>query len=141
MKGSDLLIPLTGDEHEVAIDTEINPSANSKLMGLYESNGMLCTQCEAEGFRRITFFPDRPDVLSRYRVRMDADEARFPVLLTNGNPVATRQGGRRPPLGRMGRSVPQAVLSVRARCRRPEAEPRQLHDDVRPQGRPRHLGA
>ena len=89
MKGSDLLIPLKGESHEVAIDTEINPAANSKLMGLYESGGMLCTQCEAEGFRRITFFPDRPDVLSRYRVRMDADEARFPVLLTNGNPVAS----------------------------------------------------
>jgi aminopeptidase N len=57
-------------------------------MGLYASGGMLCTQCEAEGFRRITFFPDRPDVLSRYRVRMEADEARFPILLTNGNPVA-----------------------------------------------------
>ncbi len=65
-------------------------------MGLYASGGMLCTQCEAEGFRRITFFPDRPDVLSRYRVRMDADEARFPVLLTNGNPVASGkcEGGR-----------------------------------------------
>ena len=61
-------------------------------MGLYESGGMLCTQCEAEGFRRITFFPDRPDVLSRYRVRMDADEARFPILLTNGNPVASGKG-------------------------------------------------
>ncbi|HEY6072238.1 MAG TPA: aminopeptidase N, partial [Anaerolineales bacterium] len=89
MKGDDLLIPLAGDAHEVAIDTEINPFANSKLMGLYASNGMLCTQCEAEGFRRITFFPDRPDVLSRYKVRMEADEAQFPVLLTNGNPVET----------------------------------------------------
>ncbi|HJR82402.1 MAG TPA: M1 family aminopeptidase, partial [Sphingomicrobium sp.] len=96
MEGGDLLIPLQGDTHEVAIDTEIDPSANSKLMGLYASNGMLCTQCEAEGFRRITFFPDRPDVLSRYRVRMEADEARFPILLTNGNPVASGKldGGR-----------------------------------------------
>ena len=96
MKGDDLLIPLAGDAHEVAIDTEINPFANSKLMGLYASNGMLCTQCEAEGFRRITFFPDRPDVLSRYKVRMEADEAQFPVLLTNGNPVETgkSEGGR-----------------------------------------------
>jgi hypothetical protein len=47
---------------------------------------MLCTQCEAEGFRRITFFPDRPDVLSRYKVKMTADKARFPVLLANGDP-------------------------------------------------------
>ncbi|MGC9582149.1 UNVERIFIED_CONTAM: aminopeptidase N, partial [Salmonella enterica subsp. enterica serovar Typhimurium] len=58
------------------------------LMGLYASGGNLCTQCEAEGFRRITFFPDRPDVLSVYRVRMTADAQRFPVLLANGDPVA-----------------------------------------------------
>ena len=54
--------------------------------------GILCTQCESEGFRRITFLPDRPDVLSRYRVRMSADEARFPVLLANGNNVASGDG-------------------------------------------------
>jgi aminopeptidase N len=56
-------------------------------MGLYASNGMLCTQCEAEGFRRITFFPDRPDVLSKYRVRMEGDATAFPVLLSNGNRI------------------------------------------------------
>ncbi len=89
MEGGDLLIPLDRDKHEIGIDTEINPAANSKLMGLYASSGMLCTQCEAQGFRRITFFPDRPDVLSKYRVRMEADAARFPVLLSNGNPVAS----------------------------------------------------
>jgi aminopeptidase N len=89
MDGPDLLIPLAGGRHEIAIDTEINPAANRKLMGLYASNGMLCTQCEAQGFRRITFFPDRPDVLSKYRVRMEADKAQFPILLTNGNCVAS----------------------------------------------------
>src|SRR6185503_181923 len=57
------------------------------LMGLYASSGLLCTQCEAQGFLRITFFPDRPDVLSRYSVRMEADAARYPVLLSNGNCV------------------------------------------------------
>ena len=88
MEGSDLLIELCGDQHEIGIDTEINPTANTKLMGLYASNGMLCTQCEAEGFRRITFFPDRPDVLSKYRVRMEGDANLFPVLLSNGNRVA-----------------------------------------------------
>src|SRR6185312_4323917 len=88
MRGSDLVIPLSGDRHEIGIETEISPAANTKLMGLYASNGMLCTQCEAEGFRRITFFPDRPDVLSRYRVRMEGDASRFPVLLSNGNRVA-----------------------------------------------------
>jgi aminopeptidase N len=92
MDSDDLLIELPGDRHEIGIDTEINPAANSKLMGLYASNGMLCTQCEAQGFRRITFFPDRPDVLSKYRVRMEADKAQFPILLTNGNPIATGEG-------------------------------------------------
>ena len=61
-------------------------------MGLYASNGMLCTQCEAEGFRRITFFPDRPDVLSTYRVRMSGPKAQFPVLLSNGNLEAEGEG-------------------------------------------------
>lgn len=56
-------------------------------MGLYASGGLLCTQCEAEGFRRITFFPDRPDILSRYSVRMAADKTLYPVLLANGDPV------------------------------------------------------
>ena len=92
MDGDDLLIELPGENHEIGIETEINPAANSKLMGLYASNGMLCTQCEAQGFRRITFFPDRPDVLSKYRVRMEADKAQFPILLTNGNPIATGEG-------------------------------------------------
>ena len=91
-EGDDLLLDLPGDAHEVAIETRIDPAANSQLMGLYASNGMLCTQCEAEGFRRITFFPDRPDVLSVYRVRMAGDRAMFPVLLSNGNCVATGDG-------------------------------------------------
>ncbi|MGE3691283.1 MAG: aminopeptidase N [Novosphingobium sp.] len=91
-EGDDLVIELPGDEHEVSIETLINPAANSQLMGLYASNGMLCTQCEAEGFRRITFFPDRPDVLSTYRVRMEGDKTRFPVLLSNGDCTASGEG-------------------------------------------------
>ncbi|WP_425464298.1 aminopeptidase N [Novosphingobium umbonatum] len=89
MEGDDLLIELSDDAHEISIETRISPAANSQLMGLYASGGMLCTQCEAEGFRRITFHPDRPDVLSIYRVRMAGDKATFPVLLSNGNPVAS----------------------------------------------------
>ncbi len=89
MDGPDLLIDLAGNAHTITIETLIHPSANSQLMGLYASNGMLCTQCEAEGFRRITFFPDRPDVLSVYRVRMAGNKAEFPVLLANGNCTAT----------------------------------------------------
>ena len=80
MDGADLLLSLQGEEHEVVITTEIAPDQNTALSGLYASNGMLCTQCEAEGFRRITFFPDRPDVLSTYSVRMEGPKDQFPIL-------------------------------------------------------------
>ena len=80
------------------IDTsvEINPAANTALSGLYMSDGMFCTQCESEGFRRITYAYDRPDNMSVYNVRMIADRARFPVLLSNGNAsgYTTLPGGR-----------------------------------------------
>ncbi len=92
MHGPDLVIPLSAEAHKVTIVTTIDPSSNTALMGLYASNGMLCTQCEAEGFRRITFFPDRPDVLSTYRVRMSGPKAQFPILLCNGNKVAEGEG-------------------------------------------------
>jgi len=65
----------------------ISPAANTALSGLYASGDILCTQCEAEGFRRITYYPDRPDNMSVFRVRISADEARYPTLLSNGNPV------------------------------------------------------
>ncbi len=71
------------------IETEIDPAANLKLMGLYRSGSAYCTQCEAEGFRRITYFLDRPDVLSVYTVRVEAARADATVLLSNGNPVET----------------------------------------------------
>ena len=74
-------------ESEVEIQTQINPEANKALEGLYLSSGMFCTQCEAEGFRRITYFPDRPDVMSTYQVTVVADKAKYPVLLSNGNLV------------------------------------------------------
>src|SRR4051812_17646898 len=91
-----ITVPIAGDEAVLETLVEIAPAANTQLMGLYESGGILCTQCEAEGFRRITPFPDRPDVLSRYRVRMIADKARYPVLLSNGDPVGAGEleGGR-----------------------------------------------
>jgi aminopeptidase N len=92
MDGPALVVPVAGDRAEVETEVLVDPAANSRLMGLYASGGMLCTQCEAEGFRRITFFPDRPDVLSRFTVRMEADEQAFPVLLTNGNSVASGKG-------------------------------------------------
>ncbi len=70
-------------------EVEINPSANTALEGLYMSNGMYCTQCEAEGFRKITYYPDRPDVMSVFTVRVEGD---MPVLLSNGNPTSAGQG-------------------------------------------------
>ena len=94
--GSTLTIQSPPDALTVDIVTRVNPQANTELSGLYLSGGMLCTQCEAEGFRRITYFPDRPDVLARYTVTLVADRAAFPVLLSNGNPVDAGEslGGR-----------------------------------------------
>jgi aminopeptidase N len=71
----------------VETETSCDPAANKALSGLYLSNDVYCTQCEAEGFRRIAFFQDRPDVLSRYRVRLEARKAEAPQLLSNGNLV------------------------------------------------------
>ncbi|WP_372610560.1 aminopeptidase N [Halomonas sp.] len=95
--------PLGEDEYEVTakglrvhrvpeaflLDTqvEIAPSDNTALSGLYQSSGMYCTQCEAEGFRRITFYPDRPDVMATFSTTVIGDRQREPVLLSNGNPV------------------------------------------------------
>jgi aminopeptidase N len=82
---------------EVEVVTRICPEENTALEGLYKSGGMYCTQCEPEGFRRITYFLDRPDVLSRYTTTVVADAARYPVLLSNGNPTSDRllDDGRR----------------------------------------------
>ena len=78
------------------IETLVDPSANTQLSGLYRSSGTYCTQCEAEGFRRITYFPDRPDVMAVYTTRIEADKAEAPVLLANGNLVDQGElpGGR-----------------------------------------------
>ena len=73
------------DAFDLEVVTRIAPAANTKLEGLYQSSGIFCTQCEAEGFRRITYFPDRPDVMTTYRVTVRADKAACPVLLSNGN--------------------------------------------------------
>ncbi|HQY43939.1 MAG TPA: M1 family aminopeptidase, partial [Paracoccaceae bacterium] len=70
-------------------EVEIDPEGNTALEGLYMSGGIYCTQCEAEGFRKITYYPDRPDVMAPFRVRIESD---MPVLLSNGNPVASGDG-------------------------------------------------
>ncbi|MDO9413993.1 MAG: aminopeptidase N [Pseudolabrys sp.] len=67
------------------IETLVDPTANTQLSGLYRTSGNWCTQCEAEGFRRITYFPDRPDVMAIYTTRIEADKKEAPVLLSNGN--------------------------------------------------------
>jgi aminopeptidase N len=72
---------------KLEVETAVDPSANTQLSGLYRSNDTYCTQCEAEGFRRITYFPDRPDVMAVYTTRIEADKAEAPVLLANGNLV------------------------------------------------------
>lgn len=78
------------------IETLVDPTANTQLSGLYRSSGTYCTQCEAEGFRRITYFPDRPDVMAIYTTRIEADKAEAPVLLANGNLTESGElpGGR-----------------------------------------------
>jgi aminopeptidase N len=79
------LIGTPGQAFTLTIETELDPGANSKLMGLYRSNGIYCTQCEADGFRRITYFLDRPDVMSVFTVLIEAGRDEAPILLANGN--------------------------------------------------------
>jgi aminopeptidase N len=85
-----LTLPDPPDRLTLEIESEINPAANTALEGLFLSSGMFCTQCEPEGFRRITYFLDRPDNLSVFTVRIEADKEQYPVLLSNGNRI---QGG------------------------------------------------
>lgn len=90
-----LSINVEAPQFELEIHTRINPEANSSLEGLYLSNGMYCTQCEAEGFRKITYYPDRPDVMSRFTTTIVAPP-QYPVLLSNGNEIerGTTEDGR-----------------------------------------------
>ncbi|MGB6319721.1 MAG: aminopeptidase N [Litorimonas sp.] len=82
-----LIIDDLPDSFTLNVTSTCDPSANTTLMGLYVSGGRFCTQCEAEGFRRITYYPDRPDVMSVFTVLIDADKAQYPTLLANGNRV------------------------------------------------------
>lgn len=88
LTASNLTIEVVPDKFVLEIVTQVEPQKNTELSGLYQSSGNFCTQCEAEGFRRITYFPDRPDVLAEYEVTVCAEKAHYPVLLSNGNPVA-----------------------------------------------------
>ena len=86
-RGDKLIIDSVPERFELTVVTWLEPQNNTRLEGLYKSSGMFCTQCEAEGFRCITYFPDRPDVMSRFRTRVEADKQSYPVLLSNGNDV------------------------------------------------------
>lgn len=77
-----------GEKFVLNTTVRIEPQNNTELEGLYKSAGMFCTQCEAEGFRKITYYLDRPDVMSRFTTTIHADKNRYPVLLSNGNPIA-----------------------------------------------------
>ncbi|HEY1044557.1 MAG TPA: aminopeptidase N [Telluria sp.] len=85
VSGEVMRIPNAPQDVVLEIETIVNPEKNTTLNGLYVSNGNFFTQCEAEGFRNITWFPDRPDVMARFTVMLRADKARYPVLLSNGN--------------------------------------------------------
>lgn len=87
LKSDALIIEECPDNFILNITTRIYPQNNTKLSGLYRSNHLFCTQCEAEGFRRITYFLDRPDVLTLYTTRITADKKQYPILLSNGNLV------------------------------------------------------
>lgn len=82
-----LVIANVPDDFELECITWIKPQENKRLEGLYKSSSMFCTQCEAEGFRRITYYLDRPDVMSVFETRIEADQSRYPILLSNGNQV------------------------------------------------------
>ncbi|HEY8376838.1 MAG TPA: aminopeptidase N, partial [Nannocystis sp.] len=96
LTSTSLTLPAPGERFELATVVQIRPQDNTELSGLYRSSGNYCTQCEADGFRRITYFLDRPDVMARYSVTIEADRARYPVLLSNGNRIAEGDlpGGR-----------------------------------------------
>jgi aminopeptidase N len=79
----------TAESFTVDTSVRIHPETNTALEGLYKSSGMFCTQCEAEGFRKITYYLDRPDVMSKFTTTLSADKHHFPVLLSNGNPIAS----------------------------------------------------
>jgi aminopeptidase N len=88
-----LILADVPDAFTLDVEARISPASNTALSGLYMSGGNFCTQCEPEGFRRITYFIDRPDVMARYTTTIIAEKARFPVLLSNGNPVERGENG------------------------------------------------
>ncbi|MFV8258111.1 aminopeptidase N [Bdellovibrio bacteriovorus] len=89
----ELIVPSVPDSFTLEIETELQPQNNTSLEGLYKSNGIFCTQCEAQGFRKITYFFDRPDVMTSYSVTIEADKKKYPVLLSNGDRIKVEDLG------------------------------------------------
>jgi aminopeptidase N len=96
LSDSHLTLQPTAASFVIDSSVRIHPESNTALEGLYKSSGMFCTQCEAEGFRKITYYLDRPDVMSKFTTTLSAEQHSYPVLLSNGNPIAsgTEDGGR-----------------------------------------------
>ncbi|PLP88462.1 aminopeptidase N [Pseudomonas sp. FFUP_PS_473] len=92
LSDSHLTLQPTAARFTLDTSVKIHPESNTALEGLYKSSGMFCTQCEAEGFRKITYYLDRPDVMSKFTTTVIAEQHRYPVLLSNGNPVGTGPG-------------------------------------------------
>ncbi len=92
LNDSHLTLQPTAARFTLDTSVKIHPESNTALEGLYKSSGMFCTQCEAEGFRKITYYLDRPDVMSKFTTTVIAEQHRYPVLLSNGNPVGTGPG-------------------------------------------------
>lgn len=90
---SHLILQETPESFLLEIQTQLEPHKNTSLEGLYKSGSIFCTQCEAQGFRHITYFLDRPDVMSRYEVRLRADKKKYPVLLSNGDRLGQKDLG------------------------------------------------
>ena len=131
-------LTLTGDlpdSFELELETEIAPVKNTALEGLYMSGGKFCTQCEAQGFRRIVYFLDRPDVMARYTTTVIGEKSKYPVLLSNGNPIEQPGFAERPAQSRLGRSFSETDLSLRVGRGGSGPDQRQLHDALGPRDR------
>jgi aminopeptidase N, Escherichia coli type len=89
LSDSHLILHPTSEQFVVDTSVRIHPETNTALEGLYKSGGMFCTQCEAEGFRKITYYLDRPDVMSKFTTTVVAEQHSYPILLSNGNPIAS----------------------------------------------------
>ena len=106
-------------------EVSIKPQDNTMLEGLYKSGSMFCTQCEAEGFRKITWFIDRPDVMTRFTTTIVADQVKYPRFYVTEIFYPAKLSVRGAP-SRLGRSVSETQLPFRAGCRKPEVYRRQL---------------